>query len=93
MEKLYIPIVTNGKERWHMDISDLSLSQLIQLREELRIYNDSVSVIDGIIKECHLEKVGYKAPYDGRARGYKKVRKREKMEKRRKCKERKDRYD
>lgn len=92
MEKLHIPIITNGKERWHMDISNLTLSQLIQLRDELNCCSDSisVSVIDGILKTCYLANVGYKAPYDSGLRESKKIRKREKMRLKKNSKERKD---
>lgn len=89
MEGLYIPI-KNGNECCFMDASNLSLSQLIELRDELIDCMDSVSVIDGIIKECHLERIGYKEPYYYGARAGKKIRKKEKFEKKRKCRERKD---
>lgn len=91
MEKLYIPVITNSKERWHIDISNLSLSQLIQLREELKIYSDSVSVIDGILKTDYLLNAGYEHPNYHTKRDCKKIRKKEKMRLKKKCKERKDR--
>ena len=91
MEKTYIPIVTNGKERWHMDISNLSLSQLIQLRDELKIYNDSISVIDGILKTDYLLNAGYEHSNYHNKRDCKKIRKKEKMRLKKNSKERKDR--
>ena len=52
-KKLYIPIETKY-ESWYMDVSGLSLSELIELKNELRGSFDSVSVIDGIIKEEYI---------------------------------------
>ena len=52
-KKLYVPIETKY-ESWYMDVSDLSLSELIELKNELRGSFDSISVIDGIIKEEYI---------------------------------------
>ena len=72
-----------------MDVSNLTLSQLIDLRKELIAYADSVSVIDGVIREKHLEKLGYCPPEYYNKRESKKIRKRERIEKIKRSKERK----
>lgn len=40
-EKTYIPIMRyNSKDMWYMDITDASLSELIDLREKMMGYNN-----------------------------------------------------
>ena len=45
-----VPIETHNKGTWFMDVSNLNLSELIKLRNELtKKSNISISVIDAII--------------------------------------------
>lgn len=70
-----IPIETNNKGIWFMDISQLSLSELINLRNELSKKSTvSISSLDGIIhKEAgsNSQETNFrKREYEKRKQGY-----------------------
>lgn len=67
----YIPFEVEGDYNWYMDVSNLSLSELIKLRDLL---SGTVSYrhIDGIIYE--LSNISVDSFHDLNKRGYQRVR-------------------
>lgn len=70
-----IPIETNNKGIWYMDISKLSLSELIKLRKELtNKSNVSISMLDAIIHKdsntSYIETNFRKREFEKRKQGY-----------------------
>lgn len=72
-EEGFVPVMVEkrkNKEKWHIDVSKLSLSELLNLREELKIDEHSIRVIDGIINDKNNIYVNNTHYYDRKGNGY-----------------------
>lgn len=71
--KGFVPVTVERKrntEKWHIDVSSLSLSELLNLREELKIDEHSIRVLDGIINDKNNIYVNNTHYYDREGKGY-----------------------
>lgn len=93
----YIPITVKGqgKKRWYLDVSKLSLSELLSLRNELLATDDNtIKSLDGLIHNKYNIIVNNSHYYDktlGHIRKDKQENKNTKQKIKRKSKERKRR--
>lgn len=89
----YLPIIvkTNKKETWYLDISRLSLSELLKLRKEIYMEENTITVLDSIIQEdknVYVNNIHYQTEEgNGYIREYKKEKKNNKTKLKRKTKE------
>ena len=92
-KKGYLPIMVEReeKETWYLDISNLNLSELLQLRKELITENNTITVLDSIIQKknnVYVNNIHYYADKgNGYMREYKKDKKNKKTKLKRKTKE------
>ena len=93
--KGYVPVEVQGNRDylWYLSVLNLNLSELLELREELRWFganSDSIRILDGYIR------MKYNIYYDNDGFGYRREIKKEtkirKMNKKRKSKERNGKY-
>ena len=52
----YIPVMVEGRkeEKWYLDVSNLSLGELLELRKELLgTSENTIRVLDGLLKNEH----------------------------------------
>lgn len=71
MQKDFIPfIVEDTKEEWYIDVSNLSLSKLLNLRKELILDEHSIRVLDAIINDKNNIYVNNTHYYDREGNGY-----------------------
>lgn len=97
MKKEYIPIlveVSGKKELWRIDVTNLSVTQLIELRNTIisyTPYDKTIQALDGIIKRDIEVTIPNNIKNGGYIREYKKTRKEEKQK--RKIKNLRRKYD
>lgn len=99
--KGYVPVEVQGNRDylWYLGVLNLNLSELLELREELRWFganSDSIRILDGYIRMRYNIYVNNDHYYDNDGFGYRREIKKEtkirKMNKKRKSKERNGKY-
>ncbi len=99
--KGYVPVEVQGNRDylWYLNVLNLDLSDLLELRKELEWFgagSDSIRVLDGYINMVHNVYVNNEHYYDndgfGYRREYKKEKKDKKFKMKKKSKERNGRY-
>ena len=99
--KGYVPVEVQGNRDylWYLNVLNLDLSDLLELRKELKWFGagpDSIRVLDGYINMVHNVYVNNEHYYDndgfGYRREYKKEMKAKKFKMKKKSKKRNDRY-
>ena len=99
--KGYVPIEVQGNRDylWYLNVLNLDLSDLLELRKELKWFgagSDSIRVLDGYINMVHNIYVNNEHYYDndgfGYRREYKKEMKTKKFKMKKKSKERNGKY-
>lgn len=87
-EFLPIRVGRDKKETWYLDVSRLSLCELLELRKELFMEEDTIVVLDSIIQANNNVYVNNKRCYTSKGNGYVRECKKEKKNERIKLKKR-----